>query len=518
MMRGEQRAAMELIAQARDVYHDDDEAQEVLDEYDRRLREPLRLAVAGMVKAGKSTLLNALIGERIAPTDAGECTRTVTWYRYGPTARVTAHLVDGREERLAVRRSEGSLVFDLGPLTADEVARIDVEWPSESLRSMVLIDTPGIASLSEDISARSTRFLVPERTASGADAILYLLRHIHASDVSFLEAFRDTAAGGTQTVNAVALLSRADEIGSGRIDSLLSAAQIADRYRRDGELRTLALQCIPVAGLLAEGARTLRESEFAAFRHLADLDRAVRDRMLVSVDRFVRPSAETTLPPAERRALLDRFGIFGVRLATALVRGGAATSSELSDRMVQQSGLVEVQRFVADQFRSRSAALKTRGLLTGLEALLDDRPRPGADDLRGELDRILASSHDLRELALLAALREGTTPLDADAAEEADRLIGGSGTSAPARLGLPSSAGGDEIRARVADAIARWRDAAESPLADHATADICRLVIRSIEGAASELGVSDGGDRGVADVVLARGPREGGRQDAHEKP
>ena len=46
-----------------------------------RLQGPIRLAIAGKVKAGKSTLLNALIGEELAPTDAGECTRIVTWYR-----------------------------------------------------------------------------------------------------------------------------------------------------------------------------------------------------------------------------------------------------------------------------------------------------------------------------------------------------------------------------------------------------------------------------------------------------
>ena len=48
---------------------------------DELFDEPARIAVAGMVNAGKSTLLNALVGERVAPTDAGECTRIPTWYR-----------------------------------------------------------------------------------------------------------------------------------------------------------------------------------------------------------------------------------------------------------------------------------------------------------------------------------------------------------------------------------------------------------------------------------------------------
>src|SRR5690606_18296035 len=44
-----------------------------------RLDGPLVVAIAGRVKAGKSTLLNALVGRAVAATDAGECTRVVTW-------------------------------------------------------------------------------------------------------------------------------------------------------------------------------------------------------------------------------------------------------------------------------------------------------------------------------------------------------------------------------------------------------------------------------------------------------
>ena len=59
-----------------------DEAARELREVAGRVNGPIRLAIAGKVKAGKSTLLNAIIGEELAPTDAGECTRIVTWYRH----------------------------------------------------------------------------------------------------------------------------------------------------------------------------------------------------------------------------------------------------------------------------------------------------------------------------------------------------------------------------------------------------------------------------------------------------
>ena len=59
----------------------DPAARETLDAAVRRLDEPMRVAIAGRVKAGKSTLLNALVGEELAPTGTRECTSIVTWYR-----------------------------------------------------------------------------------------------------------------------------------------------------------------------------------------------------------------------------------------------------------------------------------------------------------------------------------------------------------------------------------------------------------------------------------------------------
>jgi predicted GTPase len=41
-----------------------------------RLDDPLRFAVAGKVKAGKSTLLNATVAEELA---ADRCTKVLTW-------------------------------------------------------------------------------------------------------------------------------------------------------------------------------------------------------------------------------------------------------------------------------------------------------------------------------------------------------------------------------------------------------------------------------------------------------
>lgn len=548
--------AAALLRTASEVYAGDRAARARIAELELRLREPLRLAIAGMVKAGKSTLVNAMLGEQIAPTGTAECTRVVTWYRYSATPTVTLHPRKGEPQRMPVRREEGRLVLDLGDFAAEEVDWIDVGWPLAALRSMILIDTPGIASLSEDASARAMRFLTPEDSPSAADAVVYLMRHLHGSDVGFLEAFRDTAAGAAQTVCAVGVLSRSDEIGSGRIDALLSAGKVARRYERDGDLATLVLGVIPVAGLVAEGARTLRESEYRAFRHLAEMDRGDRERLLVSADRFIAESTTTPLSAAERRGLLARFGMFGVRLATALIRGGAVSSSELAESMVQQSGLVPLQQFVRDQFRTRAATLKVRGVLLELEKLIREHPRGGAEAVHAGIERLTAGAHELRELSLLAKARASGLSLPEEDAEEAQTIIGGRGTPAHARLGLPEEADAVAMREQLEARLAHWRRLAESPVIDREAAAACRVVIRSLDELAAAMpdsaqsadaagalppGLGDAGvtDRGVndasparenseiaaggddigsaADVVPTGGPRDGLGHDARQQ-
>src|SRR6478735_2393595 len=134
-----------LIREALEVYADDPPAIQALQGHAQRLAEPLRIAIAGMVKAGKSTLLNAIIGEEIAPTDTGECTRVVTWYRYSDTPRITLYPHAGSPRNVPVRRTDGRLVFELGGMEAADIARLVVDWPSRTLRDITLIDTPGIA-------------------------------------------------------------------------------------------------------------------------------------------------------------------------------------------------------------------------------------------------------------------------------------------------------------------------------------------------------------------------------------
>jgi hypothetical protein len=488
-----------VLRRAVRVYADEpDVAVELRAQLDR-LDEPLRVAIAGKVKAGKSTLLNGLVGELIAPTDAGECTKVVTWYRDAPSPRVVSYpdpeFGGGEPRPLPIRRDNGALAVELRGVPAERLRKLVVDWPSQSLRGTTLIDTPGIGSMSAHNSRRTLAMLTPDDDSPAeADAVIYLMRHLHATDAEFLESFRDQGVARASSVNTIAVISRADEVGGGRIDAMLSARRIARRYRTEPALRGLCQTVIPVAGLLAATGRTLRQAEFTTLASLAAAPREDMDDILLSTHRFLRSDRVDALAAVSyerRKDLLERFGIFGLRLAMMYVRQGRDSSPALATELVRASGLHELQDVLAVQFSQRRDLLKARSGLLALERVLADSS-VAADpaevkQLAAEVERIGSGAHEFVELRLLSSLRGGEVVLPADEAETAERLLGGQGVAPVQRLSLPRSATDGEIRAAALHELDRWRRRAEDPFADRPAVRTYRAVTRTCEGLVAAL-------------------------------
>ncbi|MBB5956452.1 hypothetical protein FHS29_003038 [Saccharothrix tamanrassetensis] len=441
-----------LLEEALAVYRDSPRAVAWLRGHQARFAEPVRVAVAGAPRTGKSTVASALIGEEFVPTG------TFTWYRDGMRPRATV----GPHE-VPIARRDGRAFVD-----AVDADRVTVEWPSRSLREMTLIDTPADAPV--------------EQVYGEADAVLYLTRHVHSTDLRYLRTAHDHPVARAAPVNTVLALARADEIGGGRIDALSSAKQIARRYRREAQVKPLCQNVIAVAGLLAVAARTLRAEEFAALASLASLPRTELEDHLLSADRFVGEDFPIRLDPSVRQGLVERFGIFGVRLTTTLIRQGFDTQVKLTGQLVQRSGLGELRDSIGLYFTGRHDVLKARSALLGLDVVLRNEPRSGSVGLAVGLERILATGHDFRELRLLAALQGGRTKLPGELDAEASRLVGGLGTNLLARLGMEYEPTEGELRHVVLDTLGRWREQAANPALDHGQRRAASVVVRSCEG------------------------------------
>nr|WP_244467246.1 dynamin family protein [Nocardia vulneris] len=491
-----------MVGAARAALASEPRPRALLADCARRLDQPLRIALAGSLKAGKSTLLNSLVGQDIAPTDATECTRVVTWYRYGSTPSVTAHAGDGARANVVVRRGSGThgLTFDLERLRWNapaprEVDHLEVEWPAAALAHTTIIDTPGTSSLSREVSQRTARLLTPGAETApaaagpaipGADAVVYLLRRLDAADVHFLErvgAGTGAASGVSGPLGVVGVVSRADEIGAGRIDALHSAREVATRFAGELERTGLCQAVIPVAGLLAFAAATLRQQEYAAFEALAGVPVEELSAALLSADRFARPDIALPVLPEARAQLAERFGLFGIRMAVTLVRLGVRDSATLAAELTARSGVDELRSVLDVQFGQRADQLKAHTALTALARVLTAYPGSEADALLPRVRTLLADVHGFAELRLLGRLRTDELSLPPTDLAELHRLIGGSGVAPHLRLGLPVDAAPATQREQAMVAVRKWRARARHPLADQFTTTACLTAARSAEGA-----------------------------------
>ncbi len=448
-----------------------------------RLNAPLRVALAGTLKSGKSTLVNALVGECIAPTDATEATRVVTWFRHGPVPRATANQVGGRRTNVPIIRSaaeNGSLTFEFGALNPEDVADIDVEWPAPQLAGVTIADTPGTSSLTHGVSERTMRLLVPPDGVPRVDAVVFLLRTLNAADIALLKQIGELVGGSAGALGVIGVASRADEIGAGRIDAMLSAKDVAQRFTGELDRSGVCQAVVPVSGLLALTAQTLRQNEFDALKKLAAVDATELNKAMLSADRFVRDDPGLPVDGATRAALLDRLGMFGLRISLALLRSGVDDCETLAGDLLDRSGLPALRDEIDQHFAQRSDLLKSHTALLALRRFVQLHPTHATPRILADIEPLLADTHAFEELRLLSQLRSRPTTFNDDEMASLRRLLGGSGTDAASRLGLNEQSAHDGPRAAFA-AAQRWRRRADHPLNDPFTARACRGAVRSAE-------------------------------------
>ncbi len=102
---------------------------------------PLRVAVVGEFNAGKSTFLNALLGEDVAPTGVLPTTATLHWVAWAPDpfARI---VVRGAPDRVVPHGGLKAALKDLSSSGA-RVDRVFIYAPIERLKRVEILDTPG---------------------------------------------------------------------------------------------------------------------------------------------------------------------------------------------------------------------------------------------------------------------------------------------------------------------------------------------------------------------------------------
>ncbi|HYW22188.1 MAG TPA: dynamin family protein [Nodularia sp. (in: cyanobacteria)] len=136
-----------------------------------------RLAVIGEFSQGKSTLLNALLGEEIQPVREIPCSGAITVLKYGTQKKVICRYKDGQEEEIPAEQyqlkatiSEAAAMGCLSDeLALSEIAEIVFEHPDLELCSsgVEIVDSPGL-------NEHPDRTNITQRLLKDTDAVIFL--------------------------------------------------------------------------------------------------------------------------------------------------------------------------------------------------------------------------------------------------------------------------------------------------------------------------------------------------------
>ena len=134
-----------------------------------RMDDDFRLVVAGDFKRGKSMLVNALLGTEVVPSSVTPETVTINEISYGDELKVEAVLKNRRRMTLAHEELSRERLEELVASLPGEVDHIEIKVPSELVRGVTIVDTPGLGDLMAEFDERVADYLM------NADAIVFVV-------------------------------------------------------------------------------------------------------------------------------------------------------------------------------------------------------------------------------------------------------------------------------------------------------------------------------------------------------
>jgi hypothetical protein len=387
------------------------------------------VACLGQFKRGKSTVINALVGEPVLPSGVAPVTSVITVVRHGERrARVRIGQDDWRdvppsELHLWVAESEN-------PENQKNVTGVEVFCPSPLLaRGLCLVDTPGIGSVFAGNTAE-TRAFVPHVDAAlvvlGGDppisgeelelvgavakdvpAPIFALNkadRLSASELSEARAFTESVLerrlGARPRLFAISAIERLEERGDPREWPLLvEALESLERAAR-GELVAKAASR-GEAQLVERLRRQLAQERAALLRPVEESERRLEELRRCAARAEQSLVELSYLFNAEQDRLSRRFSKDADRfVAYALPRVKAALEERLRSATARGPAL---RRFAIDQAQELAEAL--------VRTFRSEEEPVAEREFAQVTERFVAHANGfLRELVRSGALEEDTVP------------------------------------------------------------------------------------------------------------
>ncbi len=224
---------------------------------DRRAAGQVYVACVGQFKRGKSTLINALLGEALLPAGVAPVTSAVTVILHGETQAAHVHFRDRAPETVAIDTIAAYVTEAQNPGNAKRVSVLELVEPAGLLADgLVLVDMPGVGS-SSPLAAETTRAFVPRIDV--ALAVLGADPPITGDELQLLDAI------GAETREWIFVLNKADKMAD---------ADMAEAYVFTQRVLADRLGVVPDALFIVSAIERLQSG--AATRDWDRLEQALR--------------------------------------------------------------------------------------------------------------------------------------------------------------------------------------------------------------------------------------------------
>jgi GTP-binding protein EngB required for normal cell division len=448
----------------------------------RGQEDRVEVALLGRVSSGKSSLVNALLGQPLLPVGAVPVTTVVTRLRHDTTTNVRAVDVDGQVQAIAPGELHDYIDEAGNPGNRRRLREVDVGFPAPILEhGVVLTDTPGLGSLHASASAHALDYL--PRCDLGIVAI-DAAATLMPQDLDLLRALRDGGA------DWLVVLTKADAVAS---DALAQQRSYVERTLAEALQLPVTVDAVSVQAGHCAGFEQWRDEVLRPKLEHAAAQAGARHRQRI-LDLTVRAHATLQQALAEQPE---------VPASTEAARSHGSALADLDER----------HRRLHDLVRD----LDRRGAEAIIEEAVTQAP-PGIALDAGDMAARAASLADAVVRDILGELRGVAGRLDQPAATQALRGVPPFGAS-PAAASVSTGAAllpwrRPQLRSRLRN---RWgadlqRDFSTYAVElnhwlDQAVRQLRRHAMESFEGEAAPAAVPDRAmleaDLGRLDVLLA---------------
>jgi small GTP-binding protein len=338
--------ALELCARTPELTLWLGEAGRLVEALDR----PLLITVMGEFNSGKSTFVNALLGEEVAPMGITPTTATINLLKYGRELGGRVVYRDG-QSRAVPWAKVPALLRGLDAAEAQRIKVVEVLYPLDVLQRVNVVDTPGLNSILPEHEATAREFIAQ------ADAVIWLFTVDQAGKASEREALQSIRAAGKKILGVLNKIDRIDAMAQWAEQLAPAVNAAAAVNATDAAAAVNATDANANATDAAAAVNAANATDAAAAADGQAARPAPRDPLAAILAHLNDPATglvellEVIVPFSGREALLGR-------------RQGD------SERL-QQANLPALEQALEERFFARAQAIKNASAQGRLGALLD---------------------------------------------------------------------------------------------------------------------------------------------------